>query len=202
MMKPVWERPGEFKLTEELLAASRLAPGSRILDGGCGSGATAAWLRQQGYEAWGIDQRLSEDAAALWLQRGDVRRLPWLEECFDGYLSECTLSICGETRQALEEAWRVLRPQGRLLIADVYERSEAPSPLLSQALWQRLLAETGFVLDWWADRSAYWKPFVVEALWAGKSLDEVTCGLAASAQIGQIGYFVLTATKKGRQYDE
>ena len=194
MMGPLYRRPGELQLTAELLAASGLPPGSRILDGGCGSGATVAWLRQQGYDAWGIDRDPPE---AMWLQKGELTRLPWAEESFDGFVAECTLSICGDRRASLAEAQRVLRPGGRVLIADVYEKlAGAQSPLLQREGWLRLLAETGFTLLWWADRSAYWKPFVVEALWAGESLTELTCGLSEEQSVGKLGYFILVGSKK------
>ena len=69
----------------------------------------------------------------MWLQKGELTRLPWAEESFDGYVAECTLAICGDIRASLQEAQRVLRPGGRLMIADVYDRLiEAASPILSR----------------------------------------------------------------------
>lgn len=192
MMMPLYQRPGALQLTAELLAASGLPPASRLLDGGCGSGATVAWLRQQGYDAWGIDRSVDGTAEAAGLQKGELTQLPWPEQSFDGYITECTLSVCGNARLALVEAQRVLRPGGRLLIADVYEKAAGSSTLLDHEGWQHLLEETGFTLLWWADRSAYWKHFVVEALWAGQSLEQLTCGLSA----GKVGYLILVGSKR------
>ena len=60
-------RPGGIELTARLLAQCDLPPDARLLDIGCGRGASLAWLgTQQAYHAIGVDSSTSllREAAA------------------------------------------------------------------------------------------------------------------------------------------
>lgn len=112
----------EFRLMQPFLA--RLAPGSRILDAGCGQGAWTLFLRQRGFETVGLD--LSAPVIEL-LQRqfpdttfacGDLRATGFADGTFDALFSwgafehfEDGLGAC------LDEAHRVLKPGGWLFIS-------------------------------------------------------------------------------------
>jgi SAM-dependent methyltransferase len=94
----------------------------RILDAGCGTGANVRFLRRYG-AVTGLD--LAPEALALAgaqspgvLARGSVLALPYRDAAFDLVTSFEVLyhRAVPDERAALGEAWRVLRPGGRLLI--------------------------------------------------------------------------------------
>ncbi len=118
-----WWYAGMRRLTAALLADP---PGEgspwRILDAGCGTGGTTAWLRRYG-SVVGVD--LAAEAAPFWrerglttIARGSVSALPFAADCFD--LVTCFDVLyhqqVADEAPALAEFWRVLRPGGLLLL--------------------------------------------------------------------------------------
>lgn len=95
-----------------------LDAGDRLLDVACGSGLAMELARMRGATVAGIDA--SPRLAAVARDRnpdadihvGDMQDLPWAEESFDVVTS--FRGIWGTTPGALDEAYRVLRPGGRL----------------------------------------------------------------------------------------
>lgn len=96
------------------------APGSKILDFGCGDGIGVAFMRERGFEGYGCDLRLREtEAIAVLAARGIVRpiatepyRLPFDDGSFDVVFSCQVLEHVLDYRAALGEMKRVLRPRG------------------------------------------------------------------------------------------
>ena len=96
----------------------RIGPGDRLLDIACGSGLAVELARLRGAVAAGIDA--SERLIAVALDRnpeadlrvGDMHALPWDDETFDAVTS--FRGIWGTTPDALAEAYRVLKPGGRV----------------------------------------------------------------------------------------
>ncbi|NUP65194.1 MAG: class I SAM-dependent methyltransferase [Nonomuraea sp.] len=132
-------RRGKFAVWTELL--TRLEGGERLLDLGCGRGAvllTAAGRLTSG-RATGIDLWSSKDqsgnaesvtlanaeaegvADRVELVTGDMRELPFEDGTFDVIVSSLAIhnipSADGRER-AVQEAHRVLRPGGLILLAD------------------------------------------------------------------------------------
>jgi ubiquinone/menaquinone biosynthesis C-methylase UbiE len=68
------------------------------------------------------------------LQVGDAHRLEFPDASFDTVV--CTFSLCGipDERRAVAEMWRVLRPGGRLLLANHVVSTSAPVRLLQRLL--------------------------------------------------------------------
>lgn len=135
-------RRGKFEVWAELVHGLDLRGDERALDLGCGRGLVllelARHLEQHG-EAVGVDLWRSVDqsgndpeatlanacaegvADRVTLRTGDITRLPFDDRNFD--VVTCSLVIHNirlekDRIQALREAVRVLRPGGRLLIAD------------------------------------------------------------------------------------
>ena len=211
-------RPGGLALTDEALAAGKLPPAARVLDVGCGSGLTVAHLRSHhGLAAVGIDTSAlllasghsRESALPLALAQGE--RLPIGDGVLDAVLAECSLSLMANVDAALAEFRRVLKPGGRLILADLYARTadghsrlrQPPvscfSGALSRAEVTEKLAEQGFDLMTWQDRSVTLKVLAARLILAGISPAQFwggTCGDAMGAKVSmKPGYYWLVAVR-------
>jgi SAM-dependent methyltransferase len=115
-------RREEYRIMRPYLA--KLAPRSRILDGGCGLGEWTVFLGQQGFETVGLDlsapvvDRLKTRFPASQFVRGDIRQTGFETGSFDACFSwgafehfENGLGDC------LAEARRILRPGGWLFVS-------------------------------------------------------------------------------------
>jgi SAM-dependent methyltransferase len=101
-----------------------LRPGMRVLDLGCGLASEIAYLATLGFQVTGVDisaeaiRRATAAHPGLELIKADVRHLPFAAEAFDVLLDRgCFHYLAVEDRAAYAaEAWRILRPDGRLLL--------------------------------------------------------------------------------------
>ena len=116
-------RPGGFELTERAASLSRLPPGARVLDLGCGVGATVEYLQtEHRFDAVGLDlsalllKEGKRDVPGSNLVRGNICRLPFSDGRFDGVWSECVFSLLDDPVRALEECKRVLKKGGTLIL--------------------------------------------------------------------------------------
>lgn len=138
-------RRGKFVVWREVLAATPAA--THVLDMGCGRGAVSIMVAQRfpqakvtGVDLWrSVDQsgnspeaaernaQLNDVADRIAFLTGDMTQLPRPDNSYD--LVTASLSIhnihTAEGRQkAIDEAWRVLSPGGRLLIVDISKTRE------------------------------------------------------------------------------
>ena len=147
---------GKFLVWHALLDAMPWRGDERILDLGCGRGAVLLIAAQHvpqgraiGIDIWstkdqsGNAMAVSEQnalaegvAERVELHTADMRTLPFESDSFDVIVSNVAIHNISarQGRQlAIDEAWRVLRPGGRLLIADISKSGE----------YQQRLAELG-----------------------------------------------------------
>lgn len=111
-----WSR----EVAAPFLAWAKLAPATRVLDVGCGTGAlSAAALRAGAREVMGIDTSAHyvADAARQLPERGgfavaDARSLPVRDAEFDAAVSGLVLNFVAEPDAAVAEMARVVRPGG------------------------------------------------------------------------------------------
>lgn len=101
--------------------------GSKILEGGCGSGKYVYGLHQAGYESYGIDtaektvENLNYHFPALHIRHGDVRSVQFPDNFFDGYWSLGVIEhFYDGYERILYEMHRVIRPGGYLFLAFPY----------------------------------------------------------------------------------
>jgi ubiquinone/menaquinone biosynthesis C-methylase UbiE len=113
-----------------LVEAAQLTGQERVLDAGCGTGHTALALAAQGAQVVAIDltAAMLEQGRRLAAARGltevefrlgDVEQLPFGGGEFDLVVSRYSAHHWPHPQRALAEFRRVLRPAGRLLLADI-----------------------------------------------------------------------------------
>ena len=133
---------GKFVVWAELLDQLNLRGDERILDLGCGRGAVLLMAAQHlttgravGVDLWrSVDQSGNSPEATrrnaiaegvadrVELHTGDMTALPFEDDSFDVVVSSLAIhNISGSAgrEKAISEAVRVLRPGGRLMIADI-----------------------------------------------------------------------------------
>jgi SAM-dependent methyltransferase len=104
--------------------ATGVGPGSRVLDVGCGSGELLASLAQLGAAPAGIDPAPGMvELARARVPEADVRlgsfeHLPWPDGSFDVVTAVNALQFADDTLNALAECVRVVRPGGRVAVAN------------------------------------------------------------------------------------
>jgi SAM-dependent methyltransferase len=135
--------PGGERTTRRLAELALLAAGERVLDVAAGLGSTARLLAlRHGATVVGIElaQALITRARAattdprVTFVHGDAEALPFPDATFDLALSECALCTFPDKPRAIAEMARVVRPGGRIAIADVTADVAAlPPPLRSAA---------------------------------------------------------------------
>jgi SAM-dependent methyltransferase len=136
-------------------ALAELAEGETVLDLGSGGGIdvllSAKRVGPTG-KAYGLD--MTDDMLALALEnkakagatnveflKGHIEAIPLPSNTVDVIISNCVINLSGDKRQVLREAFRVLRPNGRLAVSDVIVREGLPQAVKeSMALWTGCIA--------------------------------------------------------------
>ena len=160
-------RPGGLELTDRVVALARLPRGARVLDVGCGSGASVAHLADwHGLRPVGVDASPAQIARAraarpdLDFVAGRVEALPFAAGDFEAVLAECVLSTVPDASPALREMVRVLSAAGCIILTDLYDRDggevrpRATLPSLGRRdALDALFAEVGLEAETWEDHT-------------------------------------------------
>jgi SAM-dependent methyltransferase len=205
-------------------AACGLPQGARVIDVGCGSGATVECLRQEfGLAACGLDlerrivhPRQGEQP----LMQADALQLPLRDGAVSAVVCECVLSLLADPDGALAEFHRVLADRGLALITDMYLRLPDDTGELSalpvdsclrgalprEAIERRLLRQ-GFDVLVWEDHSPALKRMAAQlvfacgsmkAFWSATEACRPGSGEVPGVLRARPGYFACVARKEDR----
>jgi len=215
-------RPGGLLLTDKALEVCRFPTGSRLLDVGCGPGATLGYLtRHHAMDAMGTDRSFDmlsraahASAGSMNLVQADGASLPFRGETMDGIFCECVLSLMADPFQALSEWHRLLRPEGRLVVSDLYLRRGPDEQLTGAVAGSSCLAgarkkepltgmvrEAGFSIKLWEDHTPHLTQLAMKMIFDRGSLDWFYDfmgdgpALRRSACRSKPGYFLMVAVK-------
>ena len=136
-------------------ALAELKAGETVLDLGSGGGIdvllSARRVGPSG-QAYGLDMTDAMLALARENQRqsgirnveflkGEMEHIPLPDHSVDVIISNCVINLSADKDRVLREAFRVLKPGGRLAVADVVTRGEVPAAVRqSVLLWVGCLA--------------------------------------------------------------
>ena len=136
-------------------ALAKLQPGEVVLDLGSGGGIdvilSARRVAPNG-KAYGLDMtdemlalaRENQKKAAVEnveFLKGTIEEIPLPDNSVDVIISNCVINLAGDKDRVLREAFRVLKPGGRLAVSDVVIRGEVPAQVRkSMELWVGCIA--------------------------------------------------------------
>jgi ubiquinone/menaquinone biosynthesis C-methylase UbiE len=181
---------GALAANDALANAASIGAGSRVADFCAGLGGPARYLAHRyGATVTGIELTPERVVGATELTRrvgldgqvqiieGDVRAVPLPDSCMDAVVSQEALLHVPERERALAEAFRLLRPGGRIAFTDWVAHAPlatADAALLwegmaaraieSLASYEAKLRSVGFRLHSVDDLTAAWGPILAERL--------------------------------------
>ena len=132
-----------------------LKPGETVLDLGSGGGIDvflAARRVGSAGKVYGLDMtdemldlaRENQTKAGITnveFLKGDIEQVPLPDASVDVIISNCVINLSSDKDRAFAEAFRVLKPGGRLAISDIVVRGQVPPEIrLSVELWMGCVA--------------------------------------------------------------
>ena len=201
----VVNRPGGFIITDRALSFCVFPANTKILDIGCGSGATVNYIiKNYGFEAFGIDKTIISLINSTILTNANAEHLPYSTSSMDGIIMECSFSVVDNQETVLNECHRVLKDDGHLIISDMYARGE--SAYLQGCLGRvetkenviNFIENNGFTTTLFEDYSKS-----LQEMWGQMIFDKGAkafyCELGVSPEEMKsikCGYFLIVAVKK------
>jgi arsenite methyltransferase len=136
-------------------ALAQLTPGQVVLDLGSGGGIDVLLSARRvspGGKAYGLD--MTDEMLALANEnkrkagvdnveflKGQIENIPLPDNTVDVIISNCVINLSADKDRVLAEAFRVLKPGGRLAVSDVVTRGDMPENIRkSVMLWVGCIA--------------------------------------------------------------
>lgn len=159
--------PGGLNLTKKILAKEELDESTRVLDAGCGTGQTSAYIaRQYQCHVTALDfnkimlekarQRFQSMNLPIETRYGNAEDLPFDDSSFDLLLAESVTAFT-DISKTIPEFKRVLKPNGVLLAIEMVRDMNVSeeqlkdilefygvTQLLQEGDWRALFKEAGF----------------------------------------------------------
>jgi len=136
-------------------ALAELTPGETVLDLGSGGGIdvllSARRVGPTG-KAYGLDMtdemlavaeenRKASGLPNVEFLKGEIEHIPLPDNSVDVIISNCVINLSGDKDRVLKEAFRVLKPGGRLAVSDVVVRGDVPTGIRrNMELWVGCIA--------------------------------------------------------------
>ena len=123
---------------------AKIKEGETVLDLGSGAGFDchlASMLVGRSGRVIGVDMTpemiekarakvaVQEDHGKVEFRLGEIERLPIEDESIDVIISNCVINLSPDKRSVFEEAYRVLRPGGRIAVSDVIAIQKLPDEI-------------------------------------------------------------------------
>ena len=129
-----WPSSGEEAARKEIVAKLEIAPGSKVLETGVGTGDNAACLTQvAGVELFGVDisigmlkqcaGRLNKHKPRIDLFLANAEELPFWDEAFDAVFHVGGINFFTDKKKAMAEMVRVARAGTKIVIACETEKA-------------------------------------------------------------------------------
>lgn len=221
-------RPGGLELTRKAMDLCNLPANTSVLDVASGAGSTLKYLNdEKGFRAFGLDLSLKMlkygqiHHPGLRLIQGDCEKIPLPAGSQHALLTECAFSLTGGSDHALREFHRVLRPDGLLIVTDVYIREVLdPQGLdclsattcltgaVTEETIRRKISNNGFRITTWQDHTFLFKQWLTHMIFKLGSLeafyrqlvhcekDAESMSKGLGSQI-KLGYYLMIAQKEG-----
>jgi len=142
------------------LATSSVKEGDVVLDLGCGTGLDLLLAAEKvGAEGKVVGIDMNEDMLKkakenidvsefknIELRKGRIEDLPVESGSIDWVISNCVINLSPDKQQVFSEAFRVLKPGGRLAISDVVASTELPDTIKNDlALYSGCMAGASLI---------------------------------------------------------